>query len=294
MSAHRRFMVLACSAALLSWWGTAWLWPQAWADWPRWPLQALAWVGLSTSVMGSQPEHRRLQFTLALLLLLSTWVLPSLQGAPGSRPMTWPSLGHLSSSLHWSALVLGMPFCMGTMITNMQHPVLPAWGRAASRLGLSAWLITMASFVGTWLTGTIPDAPILFWGLLVLLLPFYFKSEHVWLAMPAWLVSLLGLVVSLMKLVVPPPMLRDITLCASASLTGLSWLAWYMRMEDVSRFDAVLAGLRAVVAQPPDADQAHPKGMHVYPRVASPEVFDLDEHLDSPQAQEGADKYTRE
>lgn len=294
MSAHRRIMVLACSAALLSWWGTAWLWPQAWADWPRWPLQALAWVGLVTSVMGSQPQHRRLHFTLALLLLLSTWVLPSLQGAPGSRPIAWPSLGHLSSSLHWSALILGIPFCMITLVNNMHHPVIPGWARVTSKLGIGAWLITMAAYLGSWLTDTVPDSPIIFWGAMLLILPLYFRPLSFRLGLLIWSSCMFGLIASVMSLLVPPQVVCDLAQTISTCLTLVSWIAWYARMEDICRFDALLAGLRAIV---PESSSAHEERQNVATdswQEPSSDAFDLDEHLDSPQAQEGADKYTRE
>jgi hypothetical protein len=321
MGPLRKFMVLSCAGLTLALWAWAWQRPDVHTSGEMWPLQWWGGVALVASVMTTQPQGRRLHFSAALVLLLSAWLLPAwhvVMPYEGWLAAGMPDKPHLAelpqligqqvwhlAQLEW---VRGLSRQAGAWLVigvHAQHPVIPAWSRYTAKAGIALWLLTVLAFAGTWLSGAVADAPLWFWGLLVVGLPFQLKSGHVWLVVGLWLLSAAALLAKTLSLIVAPMALRDTLLALACAATLLCWLAWYARMEAATRFDAVLSAVREIMPKPPEASAAQPTGhvsmtadvddAHDNNRLGVPAApFDLTRHLDSPQAQEGADKYTRE
>lgn len=307
MSHLRRFMLLSCIVLTIALWWWASVSPDVHTGLPAWPLQIWSTFGLLNALMSTQPKGRRGLFSAALLLGASTqavqtwhilmpyedWLAAGMPEKPSLA--SWPSLlaaqGHdfLSlkwvpgcSHLPWFVWCLGAPLCLITQVVNGNHPVMPAWSRMMAKVAAAHWCLTLLMALGTVLVGPFKDAPIWFWIALVILLPLQLKSTPIWLIVPVWLACLSGLLVSGVHRVIDPTLIRDGLFALSMSMTVLNWLIWYVRMDAILRFDSVLAGLRELFPQPTP------------PQTQADSAFNLIAHLDSPQAQEGADKYTRE
>lgn len=307
-------MLISCAGLLCALWPWAMLRPGVMTDLVVWPLQAWAGFGVATSVMSTQAPRRRLHFTLALLLLASTWALPAWHlampqgawiaaGQPG-RPgfaglqALWAAEARSAVRLDWVAglwqgcwpgLLVGLPVSIAALILHAGHPVLPAWSRHLAKSGVVVWLFAAVAGTGAWLSAAVAGSPTWFWALLVVGLPFQLRSGQAGVVLAAWGLCVAALLSRLLSLVVAPAWLCDASLALAGGITLACGVAWYARMEAVARFDAELQAKRDAVPAPL-VREAGP----VQPPPADPAAFDLIAHLDSPQAQEGADKYTRE
>ena len=319
MSHLRRCMLLSCLALTAGLWIWAWLQPAAHTPLALWPFQAWAALSLAQALMSTQAQGRRATLTTALLLLGSTqalqmWhiLMPHADWVAAGMPVK-PTLAELPAKLKaaldlflslrwvygfsdvpWPVWLLAAPVCLSTQVINGNHPAMPAWSRVAAKFACFCWIASWLMWLGNLLVGTMPDAPLIFWGLLVVMLPLRRHTIPTWLLLPAWLSSLAGLIVAGLHHVVSPVLARDATLALALLLTTLNWLVWYVRMDAILRFDKVLAGLRELVPDPQEnatSSQLDDSPSSAHPASSS---FDRTAHLDSPQAQEGADKYTRE
>lgn len=319
-------MLLSCIGLTTLLWAWAWWRTDAHTGWPAWPIQLWAGIGLVNAVASTDLAGRRALVGASVLLLASVQAIQAwhLQmpyedwlaaGMPDKPTLaTWPDTLHAQlhhalslrwvrgcSTLPWQAWLLAAPFCLGTQFINGNHPVMPAWSRALAKVALVCWASTLMLALGMLMVGPVKGAPFWFWGLLVILLPLQIKSTTLWLLVPAWLSSLAGLLVAVLAHVINLSFARDAALALSVALTLLNWLVWYVRMDAMVRFDSVLAGLRELFPEAPPSAPV-PAVMPQSAYEAAPDAtrpvteapFDLQAHLDSPQAQEGADKYTRE
>lgn len=319
MSHLRRFMLLSCIVLTFALWGWACWRPDVHTSLEAWPIWLWSGWCLINALMSSQAQGRRVLLSAALLLLGSThalqawhvlmpyedWLVAGMPDKPSlpALPAMLMAQGHRfvslqwlpgCSSLPWYTWLLGAPFCLATQFVNGNHPVMPAWARVVAKFAIVCWLFTLMMWGGAFLVGTMKDAPVLFWGLLVVLLPFQLKSAPLWLLLPAWLASLAGLLTSSLRHLIDPTLIRDASFALAISLTALNWLVWWVRMDAMLRFDSVLAGLRELLPDPDDKTPATNQAETPSVDPAPDTRFDLISHLDSPQAQEGADKYTRE
>jgi hypothetical protein len=103
-------------------------------------------------------------------------------------------------------------------------------------------------------------------------------SRHAPEVMVAVLIAFAALLCGLLALWLPLAPLRDHVVVAALGLTLCAWLVWFLMCEAIARFNT----------------QRREEITKKSASVPNPAVFDLNAHLDSPQAQEGADKYTRE
>lgn len=318
----RRFMLLSCIVLITVLWTWAWLRPDVHTGLEAWPVQLWAVLCVVNALVSIRPAGRQGLLTAALLLLGSTqavqawhilmpyedWLAAGLPDKPtlATLPAILLKQGQQALSLQWvpgcsrlpwPAWLLGAPLCWCTQLVNGNHPVMPAWSRWVAKLAMCCWGFAMLMTLGIFMIGILKDAPILFWGVLVFLLPLQRKLTVPWLLWPAWLACLAGLIAASSRHVIAPSLITDAALASAMCLTVLNWLAWYVRMDAVSRFDSVLAGLRDLLPEPLPTSSTSAKKDSNTPIPATPEPakgFDLHAHLDSPQAQEGADKYTRE
>lgn len=267
--------------------------------------------------MSKESTGRRAHFTLALALLasvpaLQAWhvVMPEAAWLAAQKPAK-PTLTDLQAGIanEWHALLslrwvngvsevsglvlwLGLPATMISLLVHAQHPVIPAFSRRLAWAAFAGWLATVLVYVGLGLAQWWSDAPLWFWLVLLVALPLQFRSAHSNLALAVWGLSLAIVIVKALAWLVSPMWLRDVLFAAALLATVICWVVWYARMEAVATFDGVLAASREFTRAAEDANDLAQDA--VFHRVAPPQDFDLIEHLDSPQAQEGADKYTRE
>ena len=302
-------MLVSCGALLAALWLGALTRPGVAIALPFWPVQAWAAFGLVSGGLSRRALHRRLHFTLALLLMASTWALPAWhllmpqdQWIAANEP-TRPGLAQLlaiwqaqAASLlrlawvHglwracWPAFVIAMPVCTGALLVHAAHPLPPAWSRGLAVAGVVAWLLAAFAGAGAWLSTAASGSPTWFWAILVIGLPFQLRRGRNAVVLAAWALCAAALLMRLLSFVVTPTVVCDVLLALAGGTTLACSLAWYARMEALTRYDLAMQARR-------DATPPAPA-----PAPASPtrHAFDLIEHLNSPQAQEGADKYTRE
>jgi len=300
-------MLLSCTALLAALWFGALARPGVATPLVFWPIQAWATLGLLTSALSRRARHRRLHFTLALLLLASTWALPAwhllmpqadyVAANQPSRPglaqlqATWAAESDALARFAWvpglwracwPAFVVAMPLCTFVLMLHAVHPALPAWSRQLAKAGVLAWLLAAFAGTGAWLSTAVSGSPTWFWVALVVALPFQLRRGQIGFVLAAWGLCVAALLARLLSLMVEPAWLCDASLALAGVLTLACSAAWYARMDAVTWHDLALQARRDAVLPAPSAAPAQPAS------------FDLIEHLDSPQAQEGADKYTRE
>ena len=303
----RRCLLISCSALLAGLWFVALTRPGVAIPIGFWPVQAWATFGLVSSALSRRPLHRRLHFTLALLLLASTWALPAWHllmpqdqwiaanepARPGLAQLLaiWEAQAAWLLSLAWvaglwqacwPAFLIAMPVCTGALLVHAAHPLPPAWSRGLAIAGVVAWLLTVFAATGAWLSVAVSGSPTWFWAILVVGLPFQLRRGRSGVVLAAWGLCVAALLVRLLGWVMAPAGLCDALLALAGGITLACSVAWYARMEAITRFDLEMHARRDAAAPPPA------------PEAPPPVAFDLIEHLDSPQAQEGADKYTRE
>jgi hypothetical protein len=176
------------------------------------------------------------------------------------------------SGLPAGAVLLLGAVCSLVLIALSVEPTLPRWVRRFAQLGVLAWLLAFCLALGPFVhtAGGVPTA-VCWLGLF--LLPLFSGLLNLVLVGLLWgacfSVVLAASLVWALALLHAPWTLDTV----QAGLANSAWLG------------SVLAGLAGLLvprlSAPPPAPTASP-------------AFDLAQHLDSPGAQEGADKYTRE
>jgi hypothetical protein len=162
------------------------------------------------------------------------------------------------------AMLLLVPLCMVVLVAQTLSEALPRWARRFAHGPLLSWLLAVSLSLGQFVRDTsgVP-AGVLVLGLFVL--PPLGGLVGVGVAWTLWYACFAAVLALALGWLLP-----------LASLTPLAYAAaWWL---------SVVAGLLwLLLARKP----APP------PPTPAP-AFDLNAHLDSPDAQEGADKYTRE
>jgi hypothetical protein len=300
MTAWRTTVVFSCGALTVGLWAWVAVHPGVPAPWPLWPMLVWGGCGLVTCMMSSEPQGRRWHALVAVLLLLSVWLVQELKILmpedawrsagqplrPGAaelqhrvieRSQDFLSLRWIVgfSQPSWLSLALGLPLCVIFLMGLSGHAAVPRQGQRLAQLALVLWAVAVLLYAGIGLNDLWPAAPWWFWLLLVVLPPFRFKSTHAEMAMLVWCVALAALVCMLLNAYLPLTLMRDGVVAVAVMVTVCVWLVWLVNCEAIAQFDQ-------------DRERNHAAAT----RTAAD--FDLQAHLDSPQAQEGADKYTRE
>lgn len=294
MTIVRRFLILALAAALVGLGMLAWLRPGAHTGWPLWPLHLAAGIATYTSVFSDQRAGRRLLLTLALLLSFGVvevqslhllmshedWLAADMPTKPGPVQAEQLLRNQLEGIVRfaWVQGLSAMPLMVAlpamvlaavTLINQGFQPVLPSAIRRLANIGAGIWLLVLCLFIGRWVLAD-SGVPRLVLVMGVLLLPWGLGNTSKWTVGPLWGACVAAALAMAADWIWDAGRLLDL-LCAIGIMTTLiCWLVWYWFMNDIV-----------------ERDLSQPKP----PPVPD---FDLVEHLDSPEAQEGADKYTRE
>lgn len=296
MSIVRRLTILALAAVLGALAMLAGLRDEAHIGWSLWPLQMMAGFAVIASVFSDRTIGRRLQLTLALLLTLGVievqslhllmiyddWLHADMPAKPGAAQAAQLLLDQLDGIVRfaWVEGLSGLPMIVVlpgvivafvTLVAQSTHPVLPAVIRRLADIGAGIWLLVLFLFIGCWVLAD-SGVPTLVLILGAVLLPWGLGGQSKWAFGLLWGACLAAVVAAATNWIWNAGRLLDL-LCAAAIVTTLiCWVVWYWFMNDIVEHD---------LSQP----KLQP---------APPRDFDLVEHLDSPEAQEGADKYTRE
>lgn len=274
---------------------------QALAGW----LQALAlpwaaWAWLTgVSAPASEAPWRRAQVLSAIALALS--VPAAAQVAQGLlRPEGLPD------ALSLARLIVGQgftPWWLGALAGLSLLPLGNALGippvlHRSSTAG--AWLCLMAWSLqpGAWLARLLPDVPVVVWLMGALLLPFKLRHGHRAVTL-CWLLCVSALVHDTLH-----DGLGATHIGADLLLLGLAvgmptWVAWAHNMNLIQFLEQLASVGQAMHSAKGDADEpSAPWGQQTggddVDDADAGTRFSLQDHLDSPAAQEGADKYTRE
>ncbi len=298
MSLWRITAITSCGVSVVGLWAWVALHPEVPVQWPLWPLLVWGGCGLVTCMLSNEPKGRRLHAVTAVLLLLSVWLMQALHllmpaeaWRAAGQPLR-PEAAELQHSViersqdflsfRWivgfsrpSWLGLGLPLCVLFLFSLYRHPGVPRRGQRLAQLALMVWAAAALLYAGIGLNSLWPMAPWWFWLLLVVLLPFRFKSTYAEIAMLVWCVGLTALVCRLLDAHLTLTLMRDGVVAVAVMVTVCVWLVWLVNCEAIAQFD-----------------QDQQRNNTAATQVAA--NFDLQAHLDSPQAQEGADKYTRE
>ncbi len=308
MSSWRITSIFSCAVLTAGLWIVAVMHPSVPVRWPFWPLLAWGAWGLVSSMMSSEPKGQRLNAVTALLLLASVWLVQELQllmpeeawrmaGQPAKPDAASLQLRLVERSHHalslqwivglsrpsWVGLLLGLPLCVLILMNLSSHIAVPRVGQRLAQIALVFWATAVALYTGVGLNSLLPDAPWWFWLLLLALLPFQFKSAHAGFVMVAWLVALAALVCMLLDSYLPLTLIRDAVVAIAMLFTACCGLVWFVYGAAMARADQTQDRIKTQAAAADAAAAA---------KAAAD--FDLQAHLDSPKAQEGADKYTRE
>jgi hypothetical protein len=296
-------MIVSCGLLTTVLWVWAVMHPAVPVRWPLWPLLAWGVCGLCSCMGSRKAAGRRQHAVMALLLVLSVWLVQELHllmpadawrtagqpvkaGVAGlqaravERGQDLLSLQWIAgvSQPSWAGLGLGLPLCVIFLLSLGQHPAVPRHGQRAAQLGLALWALALPMYAGIGMNSLWPTAPWWFWLLLLALLPFQFKSARAELAMLVWCLALAAWLCKLLDGFLPLTLMRDGVVAVALVVTVYGGLVWVVHCEAMALFD-------------------HAKERHTAAAAADHAAavnFDLQIHLDSPQAQEGADKYTRE
>lgn len=312
-------------AALLVWrpdFSLSW-----WRDWHvALPLlcAGAAWLG----GVAADPDHapeRRMQVSSALLLLTAVWLAPLLaewltQDNASPSMLDW-WLNGLATSLTPTEVALPASVIGGFSLLNLaNHPVLPRGLRWLAGSAGTAWTLALLHQVGGLIVAHSLDAPVWVFIAGLVVLPFRMRGASVFAAAPLWLVCASALTHMGLNRILPAPAPLGGWLLASLTLSLPVLAFWLLRINDIARFDRLLDGLRqlkeleekaaqssAVAAAPAytgeedDAESQEPQAEETplarkrrLRREAREQQLALEARLDSPDAQEGADKYTRE
>lgn len=316
-------------AALVPWqpeWSQTW-----WRDWQAavpLTVAGAAWLGGVSADPDRAPE-RRMQVVGALVLLLTVWLAPIAAdrwqaNAPIQHEASW-WLTRLSQSL--CPLTVALPLSViGAMslFSLAPHPVMPRPVGWLAWLGSVAFGLALLHQVGALVITHSLDAPVWVFGVGALALPFSMKGTSLYVAGPLWLVCVSALTHLGLNTVMPEAAPLGWWLLGSVALGGPVWLVWLQRLDAIGRFDRQQEAARELKAHEDEVSQAeqesadelafalheitsalesHPEGApgetplarkRRLRREARARQQALEAHLDSPEAQEGADKYTRE
>lgn len=313
-------MTWSCSIAAIGLWTVARYWP----DWVSDPvllgLQAWAWIAIIGSALSDDAQGRRSHFSAGLALLAAVFFAPWWQAAvllhaqapaSGATSSIWETLRavgaeHLRAQLPWHWLPglsnLAWYVALGGVIAGWfsvlaiaQHPVIARPVRGIAWFAFALWSALAVVFGGLWLTQWLHDAPVWFWVLMLVVLPWHWRKQAGWLAIIVWLVCAAALVVLGLRKFVDVLAVRDVLFAATLMVSAVCWLFWYVGIEEIARFNTLATAARELEKRKAEeADRQAAQTPSSATATTAGAAFDLEAHLDSPQAQEGADKYTRE
>lgn len=233
--------------------------------------------------------------TLPLAMSRKDWLEVGQPAHAGGEQVLWMLQAQLRSLIGlawWQGLwrtppyvvLCFMPFAAVSLIAHGITEVLPWWSRRPAHVGAGLWLLLLAMFLGMWLRelSDVPDGVLL---LGVVLWPLLFATPAVGPAGLLWAGCVGAALCMLGDWIGSARQLIDALFTLALLLTAWCWLVWWrymnrIRHEEVAERQAELNRQEAQRRQAA-TDAAKPG-------------FDLTGHLDSDQAQEGADKYTRE
>ena len=263
-------------------------------------MQLLAAVAIYESMFWPEPAGRRPQWLLALALVFAAWTLQRwgllspldewrASGMPAPLPWAqWPArieadLAHLASLRWvrglshqpvWVSLVL-VPLCGVALIGQATSGVLPAHGRWVAKATLLLWGLALTLACGQWVRAA-SGVPTAVFVLGLVALPWLAASAGIWPAAVLLFICLGAVLSLLVEYLLPVPVLLDALFALALLLSLVAGAYWTVFMN---------AATPIPPADPSPNGDAPP---------APDKPFDLIQHLDSPSAQEGADKYTRE
>lgn len=295
------WMAASCGLASGLVWALAWQQPGQALEWLSpwsWPLvvglvwAALTWLG-GVAADPDRVRHRRWQVLSAIVLALSLMLATELAGWRLQPDTPWHLLQRVdlrlgqASTPWWLSLAAGW-----SLVLLWRHPLMPASLSWPSALGAALCLTVLLLLTGQWLHHTwIADAPSLVLIILLVVLTWRSRGSALYAAVPLWLACAAVLLFRLAHAWLPPslPLGRVLLI---AFLMGLpAWCVWWWRIDAIARFDRIVEGTKALEMAQAEAAAAAPSTTDPIEHVPS---FSLQEHLDSAEAQEGADKYTRE
>lgn len=284
-----------------------------------------AWLGGVSADPDRAPE-RRMQVIGALVLLLTVWLAPIAAdrwqaSAPIVQEACW-WLSSLSQSLQSSTVALPLSVIAGlSLFTLANHPVMPRPASWLAWLGSASFALALLHQVGALVIANSFDAPVWVFAIGFVALPFQMRENAIYVAGPLWLVCVSALTHLGLNTVMPEVAPLGWWLLGSLAIGLPVWLVWLQRLDAIARFDrqqeatrelkahedelaseeaqAAAAALADILGAAEDATEPEP---HETPlarkrrlrREARARQHALEAHLDSPEAQEGADKYTRE
>ena len=313
----RRFMTWSCSLAAIGLWTVARYWPDLVSAAVLWGLQAWAWIGMLGAALSDEAHGRRAQFSAAVALLAMVLFEPWWQAAVLAHVQAGDAAGSIWDALRaigavriraqlpwhwlpglsdfpWYAALGGLAVGWFSVLAIAQQPVIARPVRGIAWVAFALWSALAALYGGLALTQWLHDAPVWFWILMLLALPWHWRKKAGWLAILLWVVCAAALLVLGLRKLVDVVMVRDVLLAATLAVSAVCWLFWYFGIEEIARFNTLAKAARELEKQ--QAEQARlMEQAAAAARASAPGTnFDLDAHLESPQAQEGADKYTRE
>lgn len=292
-----------------------------------------AWLGGVSADPERAPE-RRMQVISALVLLVTVWLAPTVAerwqaAAPTGQEACW-WLTALSASLTPAAVALPLSVIGGLSLFSLaNHPVMPRPAAWLAWLGSAAFALALLHQVGALVIRHSFDAPVWVFAVGFLALPFQMRGNSIYVAGPLWLVCVSALTHLGLNALLPEPAPLGWWLLGSVAIGVPVWLVWLHRLDAIARFDRQQEAARELKAHEDEAAKAEQDSAdqlafalheitsalesadeteHAEPepaetplarkrrlrREARARQNALQAHLDSPEAQEGADKYTRE
>lgn len=264
-------------------------------EWGAW-VQAWAAYGWITGVSAAASAHpwRRMQTLSSIALAVSIPV--AIQVAHVMLPPSVPvdvlvvarRVVTQGIAAWWLPLIAGLSLLALSRALGIPHVL-----HRVSAIAGWMLLVSLAMRAGVWIWAQTPDVPWFAWLLGLVLLPLqrhhaYFAVTLLWLVCASALITL-----ATQRLFTLPTLQADLVLCGLA--LGLpTWLAWAWRMDFIQSMQKLADLGQDMQTSEEDLEAADPDDEAEAPVFFSPSTLDLYEHLDSPAAQEGADKYTRE
>ena len=256
------------------------------------------------------------------------WFAPE----PSARAAGW-WLGALGASLAPATVALPLSVIGGFSLFSLaNHPVMPRPAAWLAWLGCTAFAVALLHQVGGLVVSHSLDAPVWVFAIGLLVLPFQMQGNSIYAAGPLWVVCLSALTHLGLNAALPDRAPLGSWLLASVALGLPVWLVWLHRLDRIARFDRLQEAARELqqhednVAKA-EQDSADSLAFALHEITSALESTDAAEHaepeaaetplarkrrlrrlrrevrerqhaleaqLDSPEAQEGADKYTRE
>ncbi len=265
---------------------------EEWGDW----VQAWAACGWIAGVSAAASAHpwRRMQTLSSIVLAISIpvaiqvahFVLPPF--GPVDVLVVARRVVTQGIAAWWLPLLGGLSLLVLSRAFGIPHVL----HRVSA---IAGWMlvVSLAMRAGVWIWAQTPDVPWWVWLLGLVLLPL--QRRHAYHAVTfLWIVCASALITLATQRLIPLPTLQaDLVLCGLA--LGLpTWLAWAWRMNFIQSMEKRVDWGQAAQTTEEDLDATDPDDGGEAPVFFSPSTLDLMAHLDSPAAQEGADKYTRE